>query len=84
MGGLRLWSRSNLNLNFDDNIDFEQHLPVRDLEYFNDFEPDTLPEIKDILFKFDDLSSGYDEVLASMFKKNFDIVGNLILQNMQL
>ena len=58
----------NLNLNLDDNIDFERHLPVRDFECFNDFEPDTLPEIKDILFEFVDISSGSDEDLASVFK----------------
>ena len=51
----------NLKLNFDDNIDFERCLPVRNFECFNDLEPATLPEIKDILFKFDDLSSGYEE-----------------------
>ena len=61
----------NPNLNFDDNIDFERYLPARDFEGFNDFEPATLPEIKDILFEFDDLSSGCDEVLASVFNKNF-------------
>ena len=69
----------NLNLNFDDNIDFERYWPVRDFECFNDFEPTTLPEMKDILFKFDDLSSGCEEVSASVFKKKFNIVGNLIL-----
>ena len=36
-----------------------------------------LPEIKDILFEFE-LSSGCDEVFAYVFKKNVDIVGNLI------
>ena len=69
----------NLNLNFDDNIDFERYVPVRDFESVNDFEPATLPEIKDILFEFDDLSSGCDEVLASLFKKFFNIVCYLIL-----
>ena len=57
----------NLNLNFDDNIDFDWYLPVRDFECFNDFEPATLPEIKNILFEYDDLSSGCDawvDVLA--------------------
>ena len=38
-----------------------------------------MSEIKDILFEFDDLSSGHDEVSASVFKIFFDIVGNLIL-----
>ena len=68
----------NLDLKFDDNIDFEQYWPIRDFKYFNYFEPATLPEIKDEIFKFDDLSSGCDEVLASVFKNFFDIVGNLI------
>ena len=69
----------NLNLNFHDNNYFERYLPVRDFECFSDLEPATLPEIKDILLEFDDLSSGCDEVLASMFKNIFNIVGNLIL-----
>ena len=56
----------NLNLNFDDNIDFERYLPVRDFECSNDFEPATLPEIKDILFEFGDLSGGCHEVLYSV------------------
>ena len=30
------------------------------------------------MFEFDDISSGCVGVLASVFKKNFDIVGNLI------
>ena len=34
------------------------NLPVRDFECFSDFEPATLPEINDKLFRFDDLSSG--------------------------
>ena len=37
------------------------------------------PETKNVLFEFHDLSSGCDEVLASVFKKIFDIVSNLIL-----
>ena len=53
----------NFNLKLDDNIDYERYLPVRDFECFSDFEPATLPEIEDILFEFDDLSSGCDEVL---------------------
>ena len=69
----------NLNLNFDDNIDFERYLPVRDFECFNGFETATLPEMKDIPLEFDDLSRECDEVLSSVFKKLFDIVGNLIL-----
>ena len=69
----------NLNLNFDDIIHFERYLPVRNFECFNDFEPANLPEIKDILFEFDDLSSRCDEILAFVFNKKFDIVGNLIL-----
>ena len=71
--------RHNLKLNFDDNIDFQRYLPVMDSECLSDFEPATLPEINDILFEFDYLSSGCDEVLASVFKKIFDIGGNLIL-----
>ena len=38
----------DLNLNFDCNIDFERYLLVRDFECFNDFEPATLPEMKDL------------------------------------
>ena len=71
--------RHNLDLNFGNNIDFERYLPVRNLECFDDIEPATLPEIKDIQFEFDDLSSGCDEVSSYVFKKIFDIVGNLIL-----
>ena len=56
----------NLNLNFDGNIDYERYLPVNDFECFNEFEPATLPEIKDILCEFDDLSSGCDKVLAGL------------------
>ena len=69
----------NLNVNFDANIDFEWYLPVRDFQRFIDLESATLPEMKNILFEFDDLTSGCDEALASVFKKFFDIVGNLIL-----
>ena len=69
----------NLNINFNDNIDFEWYLPVRGFECFNDIELAPLPVIKDILFEFDDLSSGCDEVLVSVFKKHFYIVDNLIL-----
>ena len=39
----------------------------------------TLLEINYILFEFDDLSCGCDEVLASAFKKIFDIDNRLIL-----
>ena len=67
------------NLNFDDNIDFERYLPVMNFECFSDFEHATFPETKNVLFEFHDLSSGCDEVLASVFKKIFDIVSNLIL-----
>ena len=54
-------------------------MPIRDLESYSDFEPATLPEIKDLLLEFDNLSSGCDEVLPSVFKKKFAFVGNLIL-----
>ena len=60
----------NLKQNFNDNIDFERYLPVRDFECFNDFEPASFPEIKDILFEFHDLSSGCDEVLRLCSRKN--------------
>ena len=68
-----------VTISVHDNIDFERYLPVRDFECFSDLEPATLPEIKDILFEFGDLSSGCDEVLASVFKKYFESVSNLNL-----
>ena len=40
--------------------------------------------MKDIQLEFDDLSGECDVVLASVFKKLFDIVGNLILHILNL
>ena len=70
----------NLIPNFDDNIYFQKYLPVRDFECFDDIEPVSLNEIKDILFEFDDLMSRCDEV----FVCNHSLAGGVFPNRLML